>query len=196
MLPASRLRPLAHTVRAALVIGLLACSETPAESQGGRGVIVNQEGVPEHQIGALEQAYRVRVAPGRYWYDAASGAWGVEGRPTAGLVLAGLPLGGPLREDASRGTTRIWVNGRRLPQADVDALERITGRINPGRYWVDGDGNAGYEGGPALVNLRQLAGQGGGSAWSHFTSYGDGSVGGDGSFWYYIDGDVSATGGS
>ena len=196
MSPTSSLRPLMRTAHTALVLALLACSESPAESQGGGDVIVNRMRVPDQQVSALEQAYRVRVAPGQYWYDAASGAWGVEGRPTAGLVLAGLPLGAPLHEDASRGTTHIWVNGRRLPQADVQALERITGPINPGRYWVDGDGNAGYEGGPALVNLRQLASQGGGSAWSHYTSDGDGSVGGDGSFWYYIDGDVSATGGS
>jgi hypothetical protein len=196
MAPAFSLRPVARAARAAFVVTFLACSQSPAESQGGGDVVVNRERVPQQMISALEQAYRVRVAPGRYWYDATSGAWGVDGRPTAGLVLAGLRLGGPLREDASRGTTLVWVNGRRLPREDVRALEQITGPIGPGRYWVDGDGNAGFEGGAALVNLRQLAGQAGGSAWSHYTSDGDASVGGDGDFWYYIDGDVSATGGS
>ena len=31
------------------------------------------------------------------------------------------------------------------------------GPVQPGCYWVDGQGFAGLEGGPALVNLKQLA---------------------------------------
>jgi hypothetical protein len=31
--------------------------------------------------------------------------------------------------------------------------------VLPGRYWVDSQGTGGYEGGPALFNLRMLAAQ-------------------------------------
>jgi hypothetical protein len=36
-------------------------------------------------------------------------------------------------------------------------LIKIYGQALPGRWWVDGQGNAGQEGGPALVNLVALA---------------------------------------
>ncbi len=36
----------------------------------------------------------------------------------------------------------------------------MQGPVAPGRYWLDAQGYAGYEGGPAMVNLRQLASQG------------------------------------
>jgi hypothetical protein len=100
-----------------------------------------------------------------------------------------------LRPDASRGSTFVWVNGRRLPWQDLIALQQLTGPIQPGRYWLDARGNAGYEGGPALVNLQQLAARGRNSSWSYYTRSTDASVGGDGNFWYYIDRTTSATGG-
>lgn len=203
--------PVRRTARAALAVLLaapLACApaagaaqqtsnaQRPRDAGATRAVVVNGEVLSPEALGAFERGYRVRVAPGRYWYDRASGAWGVEGGPTAGLILPGLPLGGPLHEDASNGTTGVWVNGRRLPAVDLYALQRLTGPIRPGRYWVDGSGNAGFEGGPPIVNLRRLAARaGGGNAWSHYSRSTGAGVGGDGDFWYYIDGDVSATGG-
>jgi len=160
-----------------------------------RQVFVNGDRLPENEIRALELGYRVRIADGRYWYDARSGAWGVESGPTAGLILPGLPLGGRLREDASAGRTPVIVNGRRLPSADLIALEQLTGPIQPGRYWVNANGDAGFEGGPAIVNLHALAARSQSNAWSHYTRSTDASVGGDGDFFYYIDRNTSMTGG-
>lgn len=158
-----------------------------------RQVFINSVRMPENQIRALEMGYRVRIADGRYWYDARSGAWGVEGGPTAGLILPGLPVGGPLREDASAGRTGVLVNGRRLPTADLVALQQLTGPIQPGRYWVDANGDAGFEGGPPIVNLHALAARSRSNAWSHYTRSTDASVGGDGDFFYYIDRNSSMT---
>jgi hypothetical protein len=183
-------------VRAKLA-GLLALLflATGAAAQNGAPVIVNAERLTPLQLRALELQYRVRIVPGRYWYDRVSGAWGIEGGPTAGLILPGLAVGGPLRADASRGSTLVWVNGRRLPWQDLVALQRLTGPILPGRYWLDARGNAGFEGGPVLVNLQQLAGRQR-SAWSSYTRNTDASVGGDGNFFYYIDRTTSVTGGN
>ena len=43
--------------------------------------MVNGQALPAATVRTLEQAYRVPIAPGRYWYDAVSGAWGLEGAP-------------------------------------------------------------------------------------------------------------------
>lgn len=177
-----------------LPILLFAMAAAGPLSAQGTGIVVNGEEMPENSMRALEGLYRVRMTPGRYWYDPRSGAWGVEGGPTVGLVLPGLELGGSLRADASNGTTLVWVNGRRLPWPDLVALQQLTGPVLPGRYWLDANGNAGFEGGPALVNLQQLAARSRSTAWSHHTRATDAHVGGDGDFFYYIDGDVSVTG--
>jgi hypothetical protein len=173
---------------------VLATAAQELQAQTPAPVIINAERLTTAQVRAFERQYRVRIVPGRYWYDRISGAWGVEGGPTVGLIVPGLALGA-LRPEASRGTTFVWVNGRRLPWQDLIALQQLTGPIQPGRYWLDARGNAGYEGGPALVNLQQLAARGRNSSWSYYTRSTDASVGGDGNFWYYIDRTTSATGG-
>ena len=68
---------------------------------------------------ALERTYGVPVAAGRYWYDAFSGVWGMEGGPAQGQIHPGLQLGGPLRADASGGDTGVFVNGRQLHRLEV-----------------------------------------------------------------------------
>ena len=80
-----------------------------------------------------------------------------------------MQLGGALRADASGGTSDIFINGRELADSEVAFLQNLTGvAIAQGRYWVDGAGNAGVEGGPTLVNLVELARQRG------YTSSGNG----------------------
>jgi len=179
----------------AMLIGSMLAAAPAAHAQAGRNVVINGERIPENVLRMFEAAYRTRVAEGRYWYDRISGAWGVDGGPTAGLILPGLPLGGRLAASASRGTTGVYVNGRRLPVQDLMALQQLTGPIPPGRYWINGNGLAGAEGGPPLVDLRQLAARSSRSAWSHYTRSTDASVGGDGDFFYYIDRTTSMTGG-
>ncbi|HLT46485.1 MAG TPA: hypothetical protein VK002_04595 [Rubricoccaceae bacterium] len=161
-----------------LPVLLVLCAAASAQP---RAVVVNGERVPEATLGALEAYFGVQVQEGAYWYDPYCGAWGFEGGPTVGLLPVGLPFSPDLRADASRGRTDVYVNGRRLPAEDLRAIEALTGPVLPGRYWLDAYGNAGPEGGPAVVNLVRLArAAGGGSAFyrSDDTGVGAGSSGG------------------
>jgi hypothetical protein len=137
----------------------LACSGSPAEGQeaaageAAREVYVNRVKLDEKFLETLETRYQVPIQNGRYWYDAACGAWGLEDGPTAGFILAGLELPGPMPADISGGGTGILINGREVHVLDQQALQQIFGTTIPGRYWMDAQGNIGLEGGPALVNL-------------------------------------------
>jgi hypothetical protein len=122
-----------------------------------RSVFINRAKHPADTLTLLEQTFQTRIPDGRYWYDQASGAWGQEGGPTMGFTVPRLPLGGMLPADISRGTTGVFINGRQLPLADLAGLQRLTGPVMQGRYWLDDQGNAGFEGQPAIVNLRVLA---------------------------------------
>src|SRR6185436_12423702 len=141
----------------------------------------------------LERAYNVRILDGGYWYDRQCGAWGLDGGPTVGLIMAGLNLGGPLAANASRGQTGVVVNGRELPMQDVTALQQLT-PVYRGRYWMDASGNVGYEGNPnVLLNLVQLSNRargGGGTYHSRSWITGIGS-GGDGKTSYVMGKDFS-----
>ena len=134
-----------------------------------RRVVVNGSAVPDAKLAEVENYYRLRIADGDYWYDRVSGAAGPAGGPTLTFVVPGLDLGGPLRPDASAGNTGVFINGRELPQQDLIALTRLVGFVQPGRYFLDGNGNAGFEGGPPMINLiaasRQQQTQGGGDGW-------------------------------
>ncbi|HEX8847635.1 MAG TPA: SHOCT domain-containing protein [Pyrinomonadaceae bacterium] len=167
-------------------------------SPSGRKVVVNNVQLNDNQLQMLEQQYQLRIADGAYWYDRVSGAWGMQGGATLGFTQPNMELGGPLRADASNGNTGVFINGRELHQLDVLALMQLTPYVLPGRYWVDARGVGGYEGGPPMFDLRQLAQAAGGArggAWSYTSPYG-GSVGGDGQgFSYFIDKDTSWTGG-
>ena len=134
-----------------------------------RRVVVNGAPVPEARLAEVESHYRLYIADGAYWYDRASGAAGPAGGPTLTFIVPGLDLGGPLQPDASAGNTGVFINGRELPQQDLIALTRLVGFVQPGRYFLDGNGNAGYEGGPPMINLivatRQQQSQGGSDGW-------------------------------
>jgi hypothetical protein len=152
-----------------------------------RAVFVNGEQLSSQTLTALQIAYRTAIPGGHYWYDPYSGLWGREGAPAAGQIQAGLDLGGPLAEDASAGDTAVFVNGRRLPRAEVFQVMQLVGPFLPGRYWLDAQGNVGFEGGPALVNLvaasRSQASAGGGGGWNRNTP--GGNWGGDDRCSYY-----------
>jgi hypothetical protein len=149
----------------------------------------------------IERATNQRLPDGAYWYDPMCGAAGVWGGPALAFLPAGLPLGGsrvpPSASGGGRGRlTGVFINGRELHPRDVQVLTVIYGQPpQPGRYWVDGYGNAGYEGGPALVNLVQLANQrwagrsGGGGGWYQRTwgVGGDMYGGSDGQTHYFFD---------
>lgn len=153
-----------------------------AEAQN---VHVNGVRLPGEIVAALEEAYRTSIAEGRYWYDPHSGLWGRQGGPTVGRIQAGLDFGAVLPEDASDGDTWVVVNGRRLPALELLMLQRLVGFVMPGRYWLDDGGNAGFEGGPALVNLvvAHRRSQGAAGGWNRNTP--GGNWGGDGECSYY-----------
>jgi hypothetical protein len=155
----------------ALAFVLAVAAAAPAAAQD---VFVNRVRLDDKTRDALERAYSVRIPPARYWYDAFSGAWGVEGGPAQGQIHPGLQLGGPLRADASAGDTGVFVNGRQLHQLDVAALRRCT-QVIPGRYWVAASGVGGYEGAPPSFNLAVLcANAGGGGSSTRCDNYGGG----------------------
>jgi len=137
--------------------GRPATSQVATPQQAGQTVVVNGITLSAAQIGSLRQNHGLQMAPGRYWYDKISGLWGYEGQPTAGSGLPNLPFKGRLAPNASNGNTGIYLNGRQLPQQDLVYLQAILGYLQPGKYWLDSEGNMGYEGGPALVNLLQLS---------------------------------------
>jgi len=187
------MRHLALTTLATL---FAAAAGTTAAAQA-RSVYINDVRIPDGRVSAMEQQYRARIPDGRYWYDKLSGAWGLAGGPTSGFTLAGLDIGGPLKADASNGHTGVFINGRQLHVMDVLGLQQLIGAVYPGRYWVDAYGNAGFEGGPALVNLvmvaRSRSSQQGG-AYSAYTRTG-GMFGSDGNgCLVYSDREVSYTG--
>lgn len=158
-----------------------ASTMTPASSNptmsnpAAAAVVINGQVLDASTMASL-QAGGVQPPAGRFWYDAYCGAWGYEGQGTAGFVQAGLAIGGPLSPKASAGNTGVFINGRELPTADLTALQRL-GPVPQGRYWLDGQGNWGVEGGPVQGNLVAAARQAGGGN----------SGGGSGDNYYHSD---------
>lgn len=68
---------------------------------------------------------------------------------------------GALERNASNGQTGVFVNGRELPQNEWAVWSYMIGYwIQPGAYWLDNNGNAGYEGNPTpVINLYAAAQQ-------------------------------------
>ncbi len=153
--------PRRFVLSAALALVGAAAIPTSLAAQTGatRAVFINRNRLPLDTLQLLESLYQVRVPDGRFWYDATSGGWGQEGGPTIGFTVAGLPIGGALPANISGGNTGVFVNGRELPALDLAGLQALVGPIAPGRYWLDGQGHAGAEGGPPVANLRVLASQ-------------------------------------
>jgi hypothetical protein len=148
----------------------------------GRRVFVNGQQLTDAELAQVERGQQARIQDANYWYDRVLGAWGIDGGPTLGFVAAGLDLGGPLSANASGGGTGVFVNGRELHPIDMLALQRITGPIVPGRYFIPNMGLAGLEGGPPLWNLSAMAAQsqsGGVTTWQGRMSSGfsDGTTG-------------------
>jgi hypothetical protein len=168
-----------------LMSALLATAAAGAQPPA---VVVNAQPLSADEVRAFEQRFSTRARPGRYWYDAVSGAWGFEGGPTMGLLPAGLKLGGRLRGDASGGGTGVFINGRELHPLDVWGLSQL-GPVWRGRWWVDARGTFGPEGGPAWGNLYAIAQQRARqSPWSGQSRDGRHFLGGDGSGCMYYQG--------
>src|SRR2546427_9525815 len=107
------------------VLLCFACTLGATADDAPGAIVVNAQPLAPDEVRAIERRFAMRTQPGRYWYDAVSGAWGFEGGPTMGWVAAGLKLGGPLRADASGGGTGVFINGRELHPLDVWALSQL-----------------------------------------------------------------------
>lgn len=141
-----------------MLLGLLLCMS--AVKSGEASVLVNGAALDPETQQALEARYGTRLQAGRYWYDAYSGLWGVEGGPSLGQIVPGLRLV-PLAANASVRAwwqrTLVYVNGREIHPRELAYLQALYGPVNLGRYWLDARGIAGYEGGPAQFDLRAAA---------------------------------------
>jgi hypothetical protein len=149
----------------------LACAAPPsplAPQTTSRQITFNRRPASAQDLqvlARLEAAWGFTTPPGDYWYDNASGAAGQWGGPVRGFLGAGLGLGAaPVPPDASGGgagmLTGVFINGREIHPLDVQGLTQLFGAPPwPGRWWVDGQGNFGPEGGPVMGNLMALVQQ-------------------------------------
>jgi hypothetical protein len=145
-------------------------------------VTINGVTLSDSQIAEFQETYGVKPQPGNYWYDQKSGLYGAVGFPAYGFMLAGHDFG-KLDKNASNGNTGVFVNGRQLPQSEWVVWSQLLGyMIQPGKYWLDHNGNAGYEGNPiptenlymaAQRNLYRGSGGGGDNFWTSRFSAGN-----------------------
>lgn len=148
-------------------------------------VTVNGHALSSAEMGAIKKQYGVQPRPGRYWYDAKSGLYGVVGHAAFGFMRPGHRFG-RLAPGASNGRTGIFINGRQLCQREWMVWSALIGvPIQPGRYWLDANGNSGYVGSRIpLVNLYAAAAknrhraQGGDNFWTSRFSAGNSDRGG------------------
>jgi hypothetical protein len=129
-----------------IVLGLAPEGATAQQSD----ILINGQALTVDEIAY----YGVDLPPGRYWYDGVSGLWGIEGDGYAGQIVAGLPLGGPLQPDASRGDTGVFFNNREIHGDELAELLQIFAEVPPGRYWLGADLVGGIEGEAASSDLK------------------------------------------
>jgi len=161
------------------------------ESHYSTSVIINDIILSKKQLNEFENTYGQAPLPGRYWYDSLSGLYGNVGEAATGFMYPDHDYG-TLAENASDGTTRVFINGRELPQSEYMLLSQLLGNfVWPGYYWLDGQGNAGLRGTPfALVNLvnasQQFIDQRGRSSDDNFWSsrFASGNYSDDGQYGY------------
>lgn len=148
------------------------------EPPANTAIVINGKTLTSTQLAEFKLKYKAEPKPGSYWYDSVSGLYGNSGQAAFGFMHAGHDYG-TLAEDASGGNTGIFVNGRQLPQNEWLVWSTVLGAaIQPGRYWLDAKGNAGYEGNPnPTVNLYAAAAQ------AAQNRAGGGGRGGGDNFW-------------
>lgn len=123
-------RELPRSLLAAICLGIAAAHAADSSNK----IIVNTVPLTAETVQTLQRIYPVSIQPGRYWYDAVSGAYGLEGGPIAGQMLPGLRLGGSLGADASRGTSGVFINGRQLTLGEKSYIEQACRTPRTTRY--------------------------------------------------------------
>lgn len=152
-------------------------------SAHAKDVFVNNQRLDDSSVYTLEQFYKTNIAAGHYWYDNISGYWGIMGGTAQGKLMAGLSLGGPLPQNASDGITGVIVNGRELHQSEVNQIINTYGKIYRGRFWLNAQGLAGYEGQPAIFNFSQMNQRSNNKSFVRPSLFG--ATGGNGECFYY-----------
>lgn len=155
----------------------------PISKSSETKVIINGENLKRDQVELLEKAYKVRIKEGRFWYDSFSGLWGLQGGPSLGQILPGLKLGGVLLKNSSGEGSGVFINGREIHPLEKAFLKKLFGFVKSGRYWLNGMGYGGFEGGPTLFNLKSMMNGQVGKGWLKRTP--GGSLGSNGSCSYY-----------
>ena len=168
-----------------LSLGVLLCLSFAQSRQ----VSINTISLSNEDIYALELYYQVSIADGEYWYDPFSGLVGRVGGPSIGQMLPNLPLG-ELSFDASGGLTQVVLNGRALHPEELTYLSTLFGTINPGYYWLDAQGNIGFEGGAYIANLVAVV-QSQNNAYVNRGLFGN--MGSDGSCSYFMDSETGSS---
>lgn len=102
---------------AALLPHLDAIAERPADRVAARGkVVINRNPVPGDTLRLPEQHFQTTIPEGRYWYDAVSGAWGMEGKERRESVQdsAGMACSSLAREATRSSSNSAWQKGQAI----------------------------------------------------------------------------------
>ncbi len=142
--------------------GPSAAAAATSAAAAATAVIVNGTQLAEPDLRELEARLGARPEPGRYWYDAQSGLWGLAGHGASGLTQPRLRAA-TLPRAGSSGGTEVLVNGRELTATELRDLARLLDwpreglRGFAGRYSLDDRGGLYGPSNRYLGNLVQAA---------------------------------------
>lgn len=93
-----------------------------ADERNRCNVSVNGQLIPYRVIKKAEKLAGP-ILPGKYWYDARAGFWGVVDGPCLGIIPPFIEeFDYPMAENCAGGNTGVFVNGRELHQKDLELL--------------------------------------------------------------------------